>query len=184
MRITAVALFVVCALGAGWVTHAVNASAETWRTMSPFYCTAYNRDIQWGPIDPYRFTVANTSPTYSMYIACGIPNDESLRHHDTVDGGYTSSLYVVGHTTTTGISGAAACVSYWSATGGSCAAGTTITGGTAYSVQLATTGAGSWAYSSPYDTPYLTMHLGTCVPASACTAYNTIRGYKIVRTEW
>jgi hypothetical protein len=179
MRANSVATFALSALVTSSVMQTDDAHAQTfWRTMSPFYCSAYNRDIQWGPTSPYDYTVANLSTTTDMAIACGVPNDNNLRHHDST-GNYTSSVWIVGTTTGNGITGASACVSYYGTTGGSCGNSTNITS-SPFTYSLDTMiGAGSWRNTSDTDMPYVYMVLKPCTPSTGCTSYNTLRGYKV-----
>lgn len=179
MRGNSIATFTLSALVTSMVLQTDDARATTfWRTMSPFYCSAYNRDIQWGPSSPYNYTVANLSTTTDMAIACGVPNDNNLRHRDNAVG-YTARAILVGTTTGSGITNAAACVSYFSTTGGSCGNSSTISA-SPFTHELDTVvGAGSWRYTSDSDVPYVYMVLKPCTPSSGCTAYNTLRGYKV-----
>jgi hypothetical protein len=173
------ASFGISAITTALLLGSSGAHAQTfWRTMSPFYCSVFNRDQQWGPA-PYDYTITNLSPAVDMHIACGVPNDNNLRHRDHISGA-TGAVTIVGTVAGQGITNAAACVSYYSATGGSCGNQTNITSGSPYNLMLDTTqGAGSWQYTTASDMPYVFMVLKPCTPSGSCTAYNTLRGYKI-----
>lgn len=80
MKGYSLATFGLCAIASATVFGANEAQAQQfWRTMSPFYCSIYNRDQQWGLTSPYDYTVANLSSTTDMAVACGVPNDNNLR---------------------------------------------------------------------------------------------------------
>jgi hypothetical protein len=180
MRGYSLATFVFCAVTSLLSFQASDARADPFsRSMSPLYCSVANRDQQWGPASPYDYAITNLSATTDMAIACGVPNDSNLRHHDS-DAGYVSLVYVVGNTNSSGITNACACVSYSAATGGSCGTQTSITV-TPYAGQLdVASGSGSWLYTSSHDMPYIYMVLKPCTPSASCTAYNTLRGYRVV----
>lgn len=180
MKGYSLATFGLCALTSALVFGANQAQAQvTWRTMSPFYCSVYNRDQQWGLTSPYDYTVANQSATTDMAIACGVPDDSDLRHNQT-DGGNCTGVTIVGHATGSGIANACACVSYSSQPGGNCGNSTNITTTGMYTTSLDTkSGAGSWVNTSDTDMPYIYMVLKPCTPSASCTAFNTLRGYKV-----
>lgn len=174
-----VATFGLCFLTSGLFFSASPTGAEvTWRNMSPFYCSISNRDQQWPP-SPYNYSIGNLSPTIDMLAACGIPNDQDFNHKSGFDGAAARAM-IVGSATSTGVTNACACVSYAGATGGSCGSQTAVYSQSSFSVYLDTSsGAGSWRYTSVNDLPYVYMVLKPCTPSGSCSAYNTLRGYKM-----
>lgn len=141
------------------------------RRVSAFYCAPYNSDDQWG-----AYSMTNLSTTTSKSYVCPVPNDS--RRNLTQVHSDNDAIKVYGSAIGSRNIVTWACVSYYSAAGGTCSA-SADNGDTTGAVVISPSRR-TWADMRADDTPYIGLSLLHCqVSGSSCVGWNLVRGVTV-----